>query len=300
MHTRLPTAVQYPVLPLPEQEQPTVLTGAFWCALAVTLHVLVYAAARFASHPIVVYAGPKAIERDHVVIIKDPPPAAPPRATEPAVAAPKPPEIEAAILREETTASRRHRSEEPRRRAVPAKTDPPSDRQKKPETVFRDVGVLGSLDVGATGPGGSLAVAVGTSGIGGAIGRNGRIEGVVSPGARGNGAPAPVAALPKPPRPASIRNLHRKAVPKAQHNRRIKAPYPKQLREKSVSGEVRAVLLVLADGTVGRVKIVRSADEAFTASAIRVLKQFLFEPAIDEDGKAVPSEVRLTYRFLLE
>ena len=301
MQRRRPAAVPYPTLPVPGEKQPAVLAATFWCALAAMLHVSVYTAARFASNSLAVDAEPpKVRERQHVMIVREPTPDTPPRATETTLAAPRRSETEAAPPREKTVAPRRHRSPEPRRRAVTTKTTPALQSEEKRETVFRDIGVLGSLEMGATGPGGSFAVAVGTSGIDGAIGRSGRIEGVASPRATGNAAPAPVVASPRPSRPSSIRDLRRKAVPKTQHNRRIKATYPKQLREKAVSGEVRAVLLVLADGTVGGVEIVRSADAAFAASAIRVLKQFLFEPAIDEDGKAVVSKVRLTYRFLLE
>ena len=80
----------------------------------------------------------------------------------------------------------------------------------------------------------------------------------------------------------------------------MKAPYPKHLQEEEISGEVQAVLIVLSDGHVADVKILKSAHEAFAKSAIGVFKQFLFEPALDKRGEAVTSKVKLTYRFTLE
>ena len=94
--------------------------------------------------------------------------------------------------------------------------------------------------------------------------------------------------------------MRRRATPNNQHNRRLKALYPRFLREKAITGDVHAVLTVLADGTVGNVKIEESPYDAFAESAARVLKQFLFEPAIDHRGKAVASKIRITYRFALD
>jgi TonB family protein len=188
-----------------------------------------------------------------------------------------------------------------------AKAPPPSSRRPNADEPaesskpFRDIGVLGSVDIGATGTGGtSFTVAVGNSGVSGPIGRGGRISGIAAVRPIGRALSPTLSVKAAPPKIASFRDLRQKASPNVRHNRRIKAPYPEQLREADISGEVRALLIVRPDGTVGDVKILKSAHEAFARSAVRVLMQFLFEPALDKHGNAVMSRVALTYRFTLE
>ena len=165
---------------------------------------------------------------------------------------------------------------------------------------FRDVGAIGSLSADAVGNGHSdSTVAVGNTGVAGRIGSYGRVEGKSAP--EGNAlAGKDEGDAPVLPRPHSRSNLSRKARPIDRHNLKLKAPYPSALHAAGVTGQARALITVLADGTVGAVRILSATAPEFARAGMKVFRRFLFEPALDKNGLAVPSEVTITYRFTLE
>lgn len=79
----------------------------------------------------------------------------------------------------------------------------------------------------------------------------------------------------------------------------IEPAYPPQLRALGVEGEVEARVVVLADGSVGRARLVASSDEAFTASVRDALASARFQPA-ERGGRAVASWLTLRLRFRME
>jgi len=66
------------------------------------------------------------------------------------------------------------------RKVAKAKPEPPK-KKAFDEAQFADAGSMASLDMGATGPGGTMTVAVGNSGVGGRFGRGGTASGKASP-----------------------------------------------------------------------------------------------------------------------
>jgi len=69
------------------------------------------------------------------------------------------------------------------------------------------------------------------------------------------------------------------------------------LREK-IEGSVELSLVVLADGTVGDVRVVKSLDRQFglDAAAVEAAKKWLFKPGL-KDGQPVPTIVSLGLEF---
>ena len=62
-----------------------------------------------------------------------------------------------------------------------------------------------------------------------------------------------------------------------------------------VQGDVELEAVILANGTVGDMRIVKSLDDKFglDAEAIKAAKQWFFKPGVDRDGKAQPVIVTL-------
>ena len=79
----------------------------------------------------------------------------------------------------------------------------------------------------------------------------------------------------------------------------IEPAYPPQLRAMGREGEVEAIVVVLADGSVGGARLVSSSDEAFTAAVRESLRHARFHPA-ERGGRPVASWVTLRLRFRLE
>lgn len=79
----------------------------------------------------------------------------------------------------------------------------------------------------------------------------------------------------------------------------IEPTYPPQLRAMGVEGEVKARVIVLADGSVGGAQLESSSDEAFTTAVRESLRHARFEPA-RRAGRPVASWITLQLRFRLE
>ena len=68
-----------------------------------------------------------------------------------------------------------------------------------------------------------------------------------------------------------------------------------------IQGEVHVEAIVLADGTVGATRVVKSLDTQFglDESALRSVQLWRFSPATDSAGSAVPVKVTIIMEFQL-
>jgi protein TonB len=80
----------------------------------------------------------------------------------------------------------------------------------------------------------------------------------------------------------------------------VKPNYTSEALRAQVQGKVELEIVVLADGTVGRVHITRSLDPTFglDQEAIKAVKQWRFDPG-RKLGKAVPVRVGVELTFTL-
>jgi len=278
------TPVRFPTVAVSRRTGNLKIT--IWLAVAVAIHGGLFFAGRQASAARKAGLDRVAGQDDATFVAVVPLPPAkpePPTITEPEAAPTPPPEAQkrAAAQRE--------------KKVTPRSPDEAADINS-----FKDVGAIGSLSADAIGTGDSdFTVAVGDTGVDGQIGTSGRASGKSTPGGTarvGSGEDQTKKSL----KPVQRRDLSRKAKPREGYNQRIKAEYPAALHEAGVSGQVRAVLTIGADGTVLSVRILDATAPEFAAAAAKVLPRFLFESALDKNGAAVLSEIHITYRFTLE
>jgi TonB family protein len=87
--------------------------------------------------------------------------------------------------------------------------------------------------------------------------------------------------------------------PKLVHD--VRPQYTPEALKAKISGNVVLECVVLPDGTVGSVRVVRSLDQQFglDEAAIRAAKQYRFEPGT-KDGRAVPVVVALEMTFTVK
>lgn len=80
----------------------------------------------------------------------------------------------------------------------------------------------------------------------------------------------------------------------------IQPKYPREALQAKVEGVVEVELVVLADGTVGDVRVTKSLDKVYglDQQAIDAAKQWLFRPGT-KDGRSVPVIVTLVLEFRL-
>ena len=79
-----------------------------------------------------------------------------------------------------------------------------------------------------------------------------------------------------------------------------KAQYPPEALANRIQGSVGLAVVVLSDGTVGEVTVVRSVDTMYglDAEAVRTVKQFFFTPGT-KGGVAVAVRARVDIVFAL-
>jgi protein TonB len=77
--------------------------------------------------------------------------------------------------------------------------------------------------------------------------------------------------------------------------------YTSEAMRAKIQGQVELEAVILADGTVGDVRIVRSLDKVYglDQEAIKAARQWVFRPATDRDGKPVPIIVLLELTFTI-
>jgi len=88
-------------------------------------------------------------------------------------------------------------------------------------------------------------------------------------------------------------------VPRVIHQ--VQPNYTKEARDKKIQGTVVVGCVVLPDGSVGTVTVLRSLDAAFglDEEAIKAVKQWRFEPGT-LDGKPVPVRVTIMVPFTVK
>ena len=108
--------------------------------------------------------------------------------------------------------------------------------------------------------------------------------------ARGRAAGS--AAAPSGPAPASIIRIRfERRSPK----------YTSEAMRAKIQGQVELEAVVLPNGTIGEVRIVKSLDKQYglDQEAIAAAKQWLFRPGTDKDGRPIPVIVTLVLEFRL-
>lgn len=79
----------------------------------------------------------------------------------------------------------------------------------------------------------------------------------------------------------------------------VKPSYPVSKRGSGIQGMVTLDCIVLADGTVGEVRVARGIDPDLDLEAIRAMRQWRFTPG-ERDGKPVPVQVSVEMSFTLK
>lgn len=80
--------------------------------------------------------------------------------------------------------------------------------------------------------------------------------------------------------------------------REVKPTYPADAMRAGVQGLVELEFVVLPDGSVGEVKVIRSLRESLDQEAITAVKQWRFTPGA-KDGEPVPVQVTAELTFTL-
>jgi TonB family protein len=78
--------------------------------------------------------------------------------------------------------------------------------------------------------------------------------------------------------------------------REVKPAYPDAARAAGLQGSVQLECVVLADGSVGHVRVVKGIEAALDAEAIKALKQWEFKPG-SKDGRTVPVQIGVEMTF---
>lgn len=76
--------------------------------------------------------------------------------------------------------------------------------------------------------------------------------------------------------------------------------YPSHAKQNGVEGIVNVQFVVMPDGTIGTIKIVRMVDPDLEQEAIRLVKNMPAWTPADKDGVAVESVAQIAVPFVLE
>jgi periplasmic protein TonB len=96
-------------------------------------------------------------------------------------------------------------------------------------------------------------------------------------------------------KPVALHNVTKMPSRKAE----CKGTYPAEARKLGVEGSVKLELEILADGSVGDVRVVKPLGYGLDEAAIAAMKACLFEPA-EVAGKAVITRIVYAFTFLIE
>jgi protein TonB len=85
-----------------------------------------------------------------------------------------------------------------------------------------------------------------------------------------------------------------------QPTRQVKAEYTNEAKQNRIEGKVGLETVVLADGTVGDVRVTESLDSIYGLddNAVKAMKRWEFKPGT-KDGKPVAVRVNVTMNFSL-
>jgi protein TonB len=175
----------------------------------------------------------------------------------PAEVVPQPPAASAPVSRPEQKVRRLDTPPQPKKMVAPREMPKEPPREADPS---EDQGVAAVGDEGKADPAG--------------------LEGGVTQGGIVGGIAGGVVQLPEdaiPPKPRSTNRI---------------PPYPQQARAEGKTGAVLLEIAVLADGSVGNIKIVRG-EEPFASVAVETVKTWRYEPA---RYKGLPISVYRTFQ----
>ena len=79
----------------------------------------------------------------------------------------------------------------------------------------------------------------------------------------------------------------------------VKPEYPAAKRGSGIQGMVTLDCVVLADGTIGEVRVARGIDPDLDLEATKAMRQWRFAPG-EKDGKPVPVQVSVEMAFTLK
>jgi protein TonB len=82
--------------------------------------------------------------------------------------------------------------------------------------------------------------------------------------------------------------------------KQVKADYTEEAKQNRIEGKVGLDVVVLADGTIGDVKVAQSLDTVYglDANAVKAMKQWQFKPGM-KDGKPVAVRVAVEIAYSL-
>ena len=79
----------------------------------------------------------------------------------------------------------------------------------------------------------------------------------------------------------------------------VKLPYPAEAKRQGIEGPVRLGLSIDASGKVTEVKVLGGPGYGLNEAAREALRRYRFKPAT-KDGQPVATEIKYTYRFMLD
>jgi protein TonB len=98
---------------------------------------------------------------------------------------------------------------------------------------------------------------------------------------------------------APVRFTQGGAISEPQVKEKVPPSYPEQARKERIQGTVVLDAVVEADGTIGTIEVVRSDHELLSEAAVEAVRHWRYEPARDEDGRAVAVIYSVTINFRL-
>lgn len=101
--------------------------------------------------------------------------------------------------------------------------------------------------------------------------------------------------------PVGSQEVHRVGRGRVTAPKPIKTPdpeYSSAAREGKIQGTVLLWVVICADGRVGRIRVERSLDDDLDYNAVRTVRQWKFQPAL-QDGKPVAVQVNIEVNFRL-
>jgi len=116
----------------------------------------------------------------------------------------------------------------------------------------------------------------------------------------GSDSPSPTSQSPAPtPPPMLVVYEPGNGVSVPTVVREVKPSYTPQALAAGIQGSVLMAVVVLPDGTVGDVTVVRSLDPGLDSSSVFAVKQWLFNPGM-KDGMAVAVRVTIEFTFTIK
>jgi periplasmic protein TonB len=108
-------------------------------------------------------------------------------------------------------------------------------------------------------------------------------------------APATPSAPKEPPIVPVASLLRRPGAPGL--DAELEKNYPLAARRSGISGNAKLRVRILADGRVGRVERISESYEGFGEACARTVRGARWEPPLDEDGRAVATEIVYVCKF---